>query len=326
VSILTSISPSSAQLPTTPVHGPRLAGVWQKLGIVAWAVIFLLCLAAFIMSISYGGLWYRTPYTDISQLDPTYEPAAIEDSLKPFQEAISNLGLTLDIYAHYFTLLRILAGLPYFILSFMIIRRLSDRLMAMIFAMALCLLGAAGTWYNPLWESIPESYPWHPFLDKLLTGLLFCSVIILYSFPDGRFVPRWTRWLALLVVPYAVVSYFALDDAPFNPWNWRGALAIRRRSTARWSSRLSKMVCTRPPWSFKSAMMAQESQANIGPASVCVRCASGPKRLAEDSPSNPGGLAARRSTPGCLCHSEHEREKSYGCDPINDCRRSSALP
>jgi len=35
-------------------------------------------------------------------------------------------------------------------------------------------------------------------------------MLVLLIFPDGRFVPRWTRWAALLLIPFAVQSYLFL--------------------------------------------------------------------------------------------------------------------
>jgi signal transduction histidine kinase len=207
-----------------PVHGPRLDGIGQKASIGAWIVIFLLCLGVFTFSVYSIDLWFRTPYTELARIDPTTTAEDINQTIKPFQEEILKLGLTLDFYAHYFTALRIIAGLPYFIFSFLIILRRSDRLMALLFAMVLALLGSAGTWFNPLWEWIPDYFPWQPPLVNLLGALLFSGVIIFYTFPDGRFVPGWTRWLALLVVPYAAAANFAPSDSPLNPFNWPGAL------------------------------------------------------------------------------------------------------
>lgn len=129
MSALTDISPSSVQIASRAVHGSRLDGIWRMLGIGPWIVLFLISLSASFMSISYADLWFRTPYTELIQLDPVTPPAFIEQSIKLFQEAIFDLGLSLEFYAHYFTSLRILAGLPFFILSILIIRRRSDRLM-----------------------------------------------------------------------------------------------------------------------------------------------------------------------------------------------------
>ena len=208
------------------IYGPRLSGIWHKLTILAWGIFFITCAAGFFMSISYGDLWFRTPYTNIPHLAPELDIADLEENLKPFQDAIYDLGLTLDSYSHYFTALRLLAGIPYFILSFLILRHRSDRLMVTLFAIVLCLLGAAGTWFNPLWEWIPESYPWHPVLNMLFNSLLLCSVIILYTFPDGRFLPRWTLGLAALIVPYAAAINFISADSTFNPNNLLGGFAF----------------------------------------------------------------------------------------------------
>jgi hypothetical protein len=42
----------------------------------------------------------------------------------------------------------------------------------------------------------------------LLTSLMFsCLFILFYVFPDGRFVPRWTRWLAVLWLVLQVSGY-----------------------------------------------------------------------------------------------------------------------
>ena len=65
--------------------------------------------------------------------------------------------------------------------------------------------------------------------------LLFVSLILgFYLFPNGRFVPGWSRWVALaLFVTEFFYSYF--PDAPFSPHNflpplefsiWVGALAL----------------------------------------------------------------------------------------------------
>ena len=226
MSAITNLSPSPTQPAATPVHGPRLAGIWRTLAIAAWAVLFLICLAALLMSVYFIDLIQSTPYSEITRLLPDYNPLEIEATLKPFQEAIASLGLTLGLYSRYFSVLRLLAGLPYFMLSVAIILRRSDRLMAVLFAALLALLGAAGTAYNPLWHWIPESYPWHPALSSLLSALLLCGAIILLTFPDGRFVPRWTRWLALAIVPYALATNFAPEDSLLNPYNWPGALAF----------------------------------------------------------------------------------------------------
>jgi hypothetical protein len=43
--------------------------------------------------------------------------------------------------------------------------------------------------------------------------VLFCI------FPDGRFVPRWTRWGAIAWITYWLLEYF-FPDSPVSPGNW----------------------------------------------------------------------------------------------------------
>jgi len=73
------------------------------------------------------------------------------------------------------------------------------------------------------------------FLYSTYNYLLFVSLVLgFYLFPNGRFVPAWSRWIALaLFVTEFFYSYF--PDAPFSPHNifpplelaiWVGALAL----------------------------------------------------------------------------------------------------
>lgn len=73
------------------------------------------------------------------------------------------------------------------------------------------------------------------FLYSTYNYLLFVSLILgFYLFPNGRFVPGWSQWVALaLFVTEFFYSYF--PDAPFSPHNifpplelaiWVGALAL----------------------------------------------------------------------------------------------------
>jgi signal transduction histidine kinase len=232
-----------------------LTGIWRGVGIGLWAIVSLLSLVILLITVFYMDAWFSTPADQLAAFAPTTEPAFIEETIRPFQQAIFDLGLTLPGYAHYFTFLRLLAGLPYFFIAWLIVRRRSDRLMAVAFAAALGLIGAAGTVYNPLWAWFPESFPWHPdmyaawnslfsldtpsqalafytqarsglaFLTNFLSALLYSSLLIFYAFPDGRFVPRWTRWLIVLLIPYAILVNF-FPASPLNPWNWPVASII----------------------------------------------------------------------------------------------------
>jgi hypothetical protein len=49
--------------------------------------------------------------------------------------------------------------------------------------------------------------------------------VFFYLFPDGRFVPLWTRWLAAVWVAREIARYF-FPDSPFSPWSWPPLLTL----------------------------------------------------------------------------------------------------
>ena len=222
MSSVTGVSQTSVLDIPSPVHGPRLAGMSRRIGIGFWAAIWLISLVAFLLAIYIWYLWDRTPANEVLRIFP-----AAQEGLQAhtdYQNAISQLGLTLPFYATLFVALRLLSGAPYFLLSYLIIRRRSDRLMAVLFAMFLPVAGAAGRWIMANWLVLPGTYPWMQIPVTLLTFILDCSVILFYAFPDGRFVPRWTRWFAAA----AILVNFLRDitiSSPLNPNNLPGILS-----------------------------------------------------------------------------------------------------
>lgn len=196
------------------VHGPRLAGKWQKAGTGAWAVVWCFCLLVFGLAIYVWFRWDSTPAAVSALADPTMTPADVK-TFSDYQDVIRQAGLSLAVYGGLFAGLRLLSGIPYFVLSALIMRRRSDRLMAVLFAIVLAVIGAAGRWISANWIPLPHDYPWLEIPIMILAFLLDCSVIILYAFPDGRFTPRWTRWLAFAAVLFSF-SANMLVDTPLN--------------------------------------------------------------------------------------------------------------
>jgi len=188
----TMMAPSDHPVQNERVQGPRLAGVWQKTGIGVWALIWLLSLLAFGLAIYNWYRWDSTPAAITALSTPTMTPED-QQSLAAYQDAIRQAGLSLAFYGALFAVLRLLAGIPFFLLSILIVRRRSDRLMAVLFAAVLAVIGAAGRWIQANWRPLPHDFAWMQIPIMLLTFLLDCSVIILYAFPDGRFIPGWSR-------------------------------------------------------------------------------------------------------------------------------------
>lgn len=110
--------------------------------------------------------------------------------------SLEDLGISLTAYAGYLTALNLLlVGSHIVIAAVIFLRRPQDP---MAFAVSLALL-TNGAWL-PLTVMYPSSTDpsRRAFLVSTITMVgLTMGVLLLYTFPDGRFVPRWTIGLAL---------------------------------------------------------------------------------------------------------------------------------
>jgi hypothetical protein len=127
-------------------------------------------------------------------------------------------GLSLDGYALYLTALDALLLLGFCVPALIIFSRKSDDWLALAISLILVMFAVLAA--NSLPE-IPISASLLP-LGRAVSGFIgllykVSSVLFFYVFPDGRFVPRWTRKL----VPVAVVWGLLWQlPAPANPWGW----------------------------------------------------------------------------------------------------------
>ncbi len=160
--------------------------VWARLG---WVLLTAALLAVFI-----GGLQPR--YAELSTLC-TEELHCVPLTLTQADvRALEDAGLSLEIYAGFHVGLEIFAvamtlGLALLIFFF----RPQSRLGALV-CYALSLFGL--NFMVEADKSLVSAYP--QFIDAFdaLTALAAVPfVLLLYLFPDGRFVPAWTRWAAI---------------------------------------------------------------------------------------------------------------------------------
>jgi hypothetical protein len=105
---------------------------------------------------------------------------------------LHDLGLSVGEYAAYALAFLVTLWLVWSAVGFVIFWRRSDDWMTLLVSLSL-VMSTTGTGIS---KSIPVIvYPvWDPpfqFVSFLATIL---AVLFFYLFPDGRFVPRWTRW------------------------------------------------------------------------------------------------------------------------------------
>ncbi|HZU11348.1 MAG TPA: hypothetical protein VFB58_00770 [Chloroflexota bacterium] len=134
---------------------------------------------------------------------------------------LHGMGLSLHVYAAYTIAVEVGASLVSFALGALLAWRVRTGGILFV-AVMLVAYGALGT-------NLPDALAGaHPFWREpvgLLDALALASLtIFFYIFPDGRFVPRWTRFLAALAaVGYAIA--FLYPGGVLEPENNQVSLA-----------------------------------------------------------------------------------------------------
>jgi hypothetical protein len=155
----------------------------------AWPVLFVVLVLSWAASIP---SYYRQQLVEPSA-------AVIFDTTAEVVAAREAAGLSPEGYAFYQVLVNLLGGVVLFIpISLIIYLYRRDDRGALTIATLLLFIGTGGGIFQP---SAVIGYPW-PALRPIIQLSQFLSTVavtaLFYIFPDGRFVPRWTRLLLLL--------------------------------------------------------------------------------------------------------------------------------
>ena len=200
----------------------RLNGRSLLAGRLLYLLLFLLCLGMFTVSLIYKFI------QGTSGCDSIYnaEWAAEGNWCYEWFQAIADIGLTTIAFESYFVALRLIATTPFLILSLLLVWRRGQELRVLLLAGLLLVIGIAGTWFNPFWEwggwwfEEFSPYPALHIFSPILTYLLVCGAFLFAClFPNGRFVPHWSRWLAGSWLLLSAGNIF-LPDTIFAMGNW----------------------------------------------------------------------------------------------------------
>jgi hypothetical protein len=175
---------------------------------VAWVVLAIVVLGLDAAGIPYTYAQYESVCTRSAEV-------CFEDGLLTPDGAreLEDSGISRGFYAAYqgagietaFTLVC-------FAVAAVIFVRRSDERMALFTSFVLLLFGGAGA--AGTMRAVADIYPSLWFLVHLLDYASQVSFgIFFYLFPDGRFVPRWTRWTA------AAAAVFFVPDIFFSDWS-----------------------------------------------------------------------------------------------------------
>lgn len=198
----------------TPI---RLNGHTLFMGRLIYVLLFILCISMFGLSLSFKFV------QGTSGCDSAYnaEWAAQGSWCFEWFQTIEDAGITAVAFEGYFLTLRLITALPFWGLSLLLVWRRGQELRVLLFAGLLLLMGIAGTWFNPFWGWAEGwVYPVVGRLSQLLTFLLIGGAILFAClFPDGRFVPHWSRWLVIsFLVLYAGNIFFPDTNAAWDNW------------------------------------------------------------------------------------------------------------
>ena len=176
-----------------------LRGRWLLLTRLAWVAVALLYMGIFISGIPNELARLSAPCTDTVSCTPI--PHLSTHKARQLNE----LGLSVDHFAAYFVTIEVAFTVVSAAIGTAIFWRRSDDRMAFLVSLALLTFGAALP--IPLFLlSVPVA------LKVVAEAISFVGagsvMLFLYLFPNGRFVPRWTRWLGLASIGILAPSIF----------------------------------------------------------------------------------------------------------------------
>lgn len=120
--------------------------------------------------------------------------------------SLAELGLTVTGYAGVVTFLEGMGAILALLVGAFIFWRRSHDPVVFFFALALVTFGLIS---SPLVTALQASARHWQVIVLLLRQVGLLSLMIAFlRFPDGRFVPGWSRWLALGWLAYLVISLF----------------------------------------------------------------------------------------------------------------------
>jgi len=129
--------------------------------------------------------------------------------------ALAEFGLSAGEYAFYTVALDTIFVSVFAAVAIVIFWRRSDDPVALLVATMLVVWGPLNGLFLPTPSTIEEPYS---VLGLMLTYIGYIAwMLFFYLFPSGHFVPRWTRWLALI---YGVFFFGLWNFTPFGPLSW----------------------------------------------------------------------------------------------------------
>ena len=181
----------------------RLRGSWLLIARALWLALAAFCVGIWVIGIplDYANLGKVCTVSPCDQ-DPT------PDSLVHFRAS----GLSLSFYASYTGTVVLLFGLIYLIFAALVFWRKSDTWIGLLTSLFLLTYGVSQTDGDDVLKAFPAL---SVAISQLLPIGFICLAFFLYLFPNGRFAPRWTRWVVLAWIPVFIIGANVLPEVGF---------------------------------------------------------------------------------------------------------------
>ena len=178
-----------------------------------WVVLFSILVVSFLAAIPSG-----------VRLNSTLTPLHLPDerwSLVDLQDALAELGLAEHVLTLSTYLSSVGLGVVCLAVAALIVWRKPDDRGTLIISGLLAVFGWSTAGPHIILASI---YPeWQVVLRAVGITAFGCLTLVLYVFPDGSFVPRWTRWAALVNIAMSPLNAL---DSPLNPQTWPAPISV----------------------------------------------------------------------------------------------------
>jgi len=198
---------------STPSPGATLRARWRLPARVAWVAVAITALAIILFSIPSSFEHYQSVCTAASEV---CSERAVGQPTPEGVRALGDMGLSVRFYALFNVVVEKIFQLVCFAVGAIIFLRRSDDRMALLVSLFLVSFGTVAvipTAAYPLISSQPAW--WLPVRSVGIVGEV-CSVLFFFLFPGGRFVPHWTRWLAVAFI--AFLSSTTLFAGLYSRW------------------------------------------------------------------------------------------------------------
>jgi hypothetical protein len=182
-----------------------MRGGWLLLARVAWVAVAFTALAIILFSIPSSFEHYQSVCTAASEV---CAEQAVDQATPEGVQTLGETGLSLRSYALLNVVVDKVFQLVFFAVGALIFWRRSDDRMAWLVSVFLVSFGPVSVDPTAAYTLISSQPAWGlPVRSLGIVGTV-SSVLFFFLFPSGRFVPHWTRWLAVAFIVNDVPNVF----------------------------------------------------------------------------------------------------------------------